>query len=415
MGFDLVGCYLYPSFIKGGTVKGVGLRVVNLHTSNHRKDNSTLLETIRRFLGIIGSRSLSSSEGRPSSQIKGNFMFAEDDEEMTFLPREPSPGFEGGSPSTSINNQFRKTDFAGKVHSSKFSPTKVESSTFLTISDDEGLPDAPELQTAVYCYLIISNVTPPPWRGHLDNRLDFELLDLHDHCYTSQAMVDNAANQRSRELLKENLANLESKVGVLQAEKGRLEAVEALLCQEVKAVKHDRTKVVSKVVPYVSIELVHSDDIVMLVGKLVSFAIFYGRCVAFEDVTNMNEPFDLVKVKVKALLSKKPKSLLRLILTKTHAPAPSAPSQKATTSTALSSKPMSPPSTILRSSCWCTLFAAFGFLACVSLSSTKGVSTRKSASIFPLVEFCPLNLMSCSPSLMAHLAIRPDFSGLARI
>nr|GEX82463.1 hypothetical protein [Tanacetum cinerariifolium] len=50
------------------TTKGVGLRVATSHTGNHREDDFTLLETIRRFLGIIGSKSLSSLKRRPSSQ-----------------------------------------------------------------------------------------------------------------------------------------------------------------------------------------------------------------------------------------------------------------------------------------------------------------------------------------------------------
>ncbi|GJT88348.1 hypothetical protein Tco_1070065 [Tanacetum coccineum] len=107
----------------------------------------------------------------------------------------------------------------------------------------------------------------------------------------------------------------------------------------------------------------NSDEMAMLVGKLVSASIFYRRCVAFEEVADMKESFDLVKVKgyrpsykkahtkadndlatatfpflsevvadpsvsVKALLSKKPKSLRRPTMIKTPAPAPSAPSQK---------------------------------------------------------------------------------------
>ncbi|GJR55898.1 hypothetical protein Tco_1406419 [Tanacetum coccineum] len=49
MGFDLVRCYLCPSFIKGGTTRGVVLRVANSHTGNHREDDVTSLETIRRL------------------------------------------------------------------------------------------------------------------------------------------------------------------------------------------------------------------------------------------------------------------------------------------------------------------------------------------------------------------------------
>ncbi|GJV97862.1 hypothetical protein Tco_1549439 [Tanacetum coccineum] len=252
-----------------------------------------------------------------------------------------------------------------------------------------------ELHNANACHLKISNITPLAWRGHLDNQLDDELLDLHDRCYARQVVVDNAVNQRAQELLKvveqmkggcevlkvkekakdkecdelkaksetvmahfnnnlvnagyrESLTTLESKVTTLEAEKERLEAVEAALSQEVDAVKGDRVEVVSKVVPYISIELVHSDELGMLVGKLVSSTVFYGRFTAFEKVAEMKEPFDMSNVKgyrpsyqkehtkagndlataifpflsevvvdpsasVEALLSKKPPSLQRLL------------------------------------------------------------------------------------------------------
>ncbi|GJT60570.1 putative RNA-directed DNA polymerase, eukaryota, reverse transcriptase zinc-binding domain protein [Tanacetum coccineum] len=49
------------------TAKGVGLCVASSHTGNHREDDFMLLETIRRFLGIIESKYLSSWKGRPSS------------------------------------------------------------------------------------------------------------------------------------------------------------------------------------------------------------------------------------------------------------------------------------------------------------------------------------------------------------
>nr|GEW56674.1 hypothetical protein [Tanacetum cinerariifolium] len=95
-------------------------------------------------------------------------------------------------------------------------------------------------------------------------------------------------------------------------------------------------------------ELMHSDDMGSLVGKLVSFAILYGRCKAYEQVVDMKKPFELSKVKgyryfykkdhilarndlstatfpwldefvadplalIEALLSKKPPSLQRLV------------------------------------------------------------------------------------------------------
>ncbi|GJW66715.1 hypothetical protein Tco_0121139 [Tanacetum coccineum] len=67
------------------------------------------------------------------------------------------------------------------------------------------------------------------------------------------------------------------------------------------------------------------------------------------------------------------------------------------------------------------VFSGSGFssflLASPFFSSTLSVgdvSARKSASICPLIEFLPLNSISCSPNSMAHLATRPDFSDFAR-
>ncbi|GKB38003.1 hypothetical protein Tco_0882945 [Tanacetum coccineum] len=71
VGFDFIKSGLCPSFVEDHTAKGVGLRMADSHTGNHRKDDFTPLETIRSFLSIIGSRSLSSSKRRPLSQRGG--------------------------------------------------------------------------------------------------------------------------------------------------------------------------------------------------------------------------------------------------------------------------------------------------------------------------------------------------------
>ncbi|GKB77151.1 hypothetical protein Tco_0944046, partial [Tanacetum coccineum] len=180
------------------------------------------------------------------------------------------------------------------------SPAKVESSTFLTIFDDEeGLLEAPELQTTIDCHLMISNVTPPVVVDNAVNQRARELLkmanqmkgecevlkereksrdredeELRLKCEAAMIKFDNNyvisvlcqkmkslsdavkehKDSMDRMLLEsqklagyqENLATLELKVSVLEAEKGRLEAVEALLRQEVEAVKCDRAKLVSK-------------------------------------------------------------------------------------------------------------------------------------------------------------------------
>ncbi|GKG18901.1 hypothetical protein Tco_0376000, partial [Tanacetum coccineum] len=63
-----------------------------------------------------------------------------------------------------------------------------------------------------------------------------------------------------------------------EAEKARLEPIEASLRKEVEELKKDRRDVLSKVIPYAVMDLVHSDELCRLVGTLVSFAITYGRC-----------------------------------------------------------------------------------------------------------------------------------------
>ncbi|GJR77350.1 hypothetical protein Tco_0089715 [Tanacetum coccineum] len=171
-----------------------------------------------------------------------------------------------------------------------------------------------------------------------------------------------------------SLSTLESKVASLEAKKVRLESIEASLRRELENAKHNRAKVISKVVSYVATELVQSDDMGKLVAKLINASIFYGRHHAFKEVAKMKEPFYISKVKgyrsfykqehtkagndlatdtfpfltdvvtdlyapFEVILSKKPQILQRPAPTRTQMPTSSAPSQKATLSPAL----MSPP------------------------------------------------------------------------
>ncbi|GJT25444.1 hypothetical protein Tco_0895381 [Tanacetum coccineum] len=339
-----------------------------------------------------------------------NFIYTEDDDDLAFLPKEPSSGFSTGSPSASVNTKLPKdveepevqpaeitTDSgespkAGvfvvhpesvaarikkrrcktrggssrppvkrKLASGSSSSRAVHAKTFaskndahiLSISDDDegkfsvhlvlfegidflihplsslyillGLPDCFELKDANACHLKISVITPPAWKGHLDNQIDLELPDLHDCCYARRTVVDNAVKRRAREFLqviekmsefdqnpavlalrekissltidvKEHkgnldrmmlesqkwagyqvtLSTLESKVDSLKAEKAKLDAVEASLRREVEE---------------------PNDELGRLVGTLVSAAITYGRCRAYEQVAAMKEPFDLSKAK----------------------------------------------------------------------------------------------------------------------
>ncbi|GJS26004.1 hypothetical protein Tco_0486624 [Tanacetum coccineum] len=188
-----------------------------------------------------------------------NFVYAEDEEDLSFLPKEPSPAFGTGSSYMSVNIEPLMTDeepvlqpteamtdsggipkcelfvvhpesVAARMKNMKFKTSRGSSRppvkrklapgsstarathattsalkddvSFIIISDeDKGLSDVPKLIDATACHLKISNITPPAWKNNLDNYMDLELLDLHDRCYAQQAFVDNDVNRRSRELL----------------------------------------------------------------------------------------------------------------------------------------------------------------------------------------------------------------------
>ncbi|GKB55310.1 hypothetical protein Tco_0906063 [Tanacetum coccineum] len=304
-----------------------------------------------------------------------NFIYTEDDDDLAFLPKEPSLGFDIGSPSASVNTELpkdveepevqpakvtadlgespkagvfvvhpgsvaahikerkckrrggssrplvkRKLAFgssSSRAIRAKTSASKDNAPILSIYDDDEGLSDCFELKDANAYHLKIPAITLPAWKGHLDNQMDLELLDLHDHCYARQAMVDNAVNKRAHEFLQviEKMSGelmlsrlgkaLREKISSLTADvkehkevdKARLEDVKASLCREVEELKQDKRDVVSKVVPYATMELVHSDELGRLVGKLVSSAITYGHYRVYERIAAMKEPFDLSKAK----------------------------------------------------------------------------------------------------------------------
>nr|GEW84703.1 hypothetical protein [Tanacetum cinerariifolium] len=73
---------------------------------------------------------------------------------------------------------------------------KAESFMPLTISDDgsKGFQKSFEQKTPLDCHLLVSNVTPLSWRGHLGNLATEELLDFQYRCYARQAILDNVMN-----------------------------------------------------------------------------------------------------------------------------------------------------------------------------------------------------------------------------
>nr|GEV36085.1 putative Gag-Pol polyprotein [Tanacetum cinerariifolium] len=209
-----------------------------------------------------------------------NFLYAETDEDLSFLPKEPSPDFEKlvihlGSVAA------RKKDRKCRKRGGSLEP-------------------------------------PVKRRGHLDNQLDVELLDLHDRCYARQADINKAVNRRTRELL--NV--VEQMKEECEAEKRKLEATKVSLRQESGNARLDREEVVSKD---------HTKD-----GNEFATATFLLLSEVVVD------PY----ASVEAIISKKPRILQCLALTRTYVPTSFALSHKATPSSAPVSQLLSPPSQV---------------------------------------------------------------------
>ncbi|GJV13038.1 hypothetical protein Tco_1354579 [Tanacetum coccineum] len=117
---------------------------------------------------------------------------------------------------------------------------------------------------------------------------------------TLQGHVDRLHNKYSRLVLKEK----------------------KWLLHEIDGLRQDRVAVVSKVIPYVAMELVHSDKMGLLVARLVKTTMFHGRSTSFkegfnqasDDLATASYPFIVEATadpyaSLEKLLSKKPKSL----------------------------------------------------------------------------------------------------------
>nr|GEW02384.1 hypothetical protein [Tanacetum cinerariifolium] len=330
-----------------------------------------------------------------------NFIYTEDEEDLTFLPKDFSPGFNTGSPSVSINTEPVRADEKPAVESM----TEPVNERMRTTTDLGGIPKEMFLLfTLGVLRPALGKRSAKQGEGFLDNHLDVDLLDLHDRCYARQAVVDNTVNRRSRELLK-IIKKLRGEADVMRARElaceDEYEGLQAkceafmtdfdknhvvLLLREnmssltAEAKEHkgnlDRREMVSKVVPYACMELLPIDELGRLVGKLVSSDITFSKCMAYKQVARMKEPFDLSKLRadasasMEAFLLKKP-PLYRSILFHRQ--------------------------------------MNEGRYVDVNLASRVGISGRKSAGVSLSSLF--RNTISSSPNSVAHLATLHVFSG----
>ncbi|GJZ07513.1 hypothetical protein Tco_0541306 [Tanacetum coccineum] len=212
--------------------------------------------------------------------------------------------------------------------------------------DIHEFPSARELKDSADCHFVVAHVTPPSWKQHLRDISLEKRYDIHDRAYMRHAVLDNMLNSRTHQLMSslakarvscdvirereiekdKAYAELERKCNDalqdldkillcwtyaqrlrlykgrlrsymgLESEKERLKGSETQLLQEIDKLRQERATLVTKVIPHMATKLIRSDEVGLLVARLVKVAIFHGRCTTFKEVAALKEPFTLEKM-----------------------------------------------------------------------------------------------------------------------
>nr|GEX26539.1 hypothetical protein [Tanacetum cinerariifolium] len=160
--------------------------------------------------------------------------------------------------------------FASKKVPVRVSKLAGEASTSLDVDNDSDIhefPSAKELKEATDCHWVDLDKNPL-------------VSDMRAEIKALQGQVDGLHSKYIRLILEERK-------------------------QEIDSLKQDRAVVFSKVISDAAMKLIRSDDLGVLIAKLVRSSIIYGHCQAFEEVAAMEEPFVLEKMSGYQSLSKK--------------------------------------------------------------------------------------------------------------
>nr|GEY78773.1 hypothetical protein [Tanacetum cinerariifolium]GEY83664.1 hypothetical protein [Tanacetum cinerariifolium] len=92
-GFDLVSCHLCVSFIEGHTAKGIGLRVADSFTSNHRRDDFTPLENIQSINETPAQKAAKrrklNEHAQEAKDLKNRLEVVDDEDDYVFTEATP--------------------------------------------------------------------------------------------------------------------------------------------------------------------------------------------------------------------------------------------------------------------------------------------------------------------------------------
>ncbi|GJW80088.1 hypothetical protein Tco_0144063 [Tanacetum coccineum] len=186
-----------------------------------------------------------------------------------------------GSSRPPVKRKLASRSSTSRATHAKTSSLKDDAPFLIVFDDDEGLPNVLELKDVNACHLKISAITLPTWKNHLDNHIYLELLDLYDHCYARQVVVDNVANRRSRKLL-QVIKKIRGECNVMRSrERARDEECEGLRVK-CEAAMTDFEK---------------NPTVVALREKISSLSTKAKEHKASRHVAGIKNPFNLSKVK----------------------------------------------------------------------------------------------------------------------
>ncbi|GKA61823.1 hypothetical protein Tco_0761342 [Tanacetum coccineum] len=155
---------------------------------------------------------------------------------------------------------------------------------------------------------VIAHVTPPSWKQYLRGISIEQLCDIHDKAYMRQVVLDNErevkkdktyaelekkCNEALQDLDKNPLvSDMHAEIETLQS---RVNGLHSEYSRDSRLPKSRFHKVVmvSKVISDAAIKLIHSDEMGVLIARLVKASIIYDRCSAFKEVAELNKPFVL--------------------------------------------------------------------------------------------------------------------------
>nr|GEW26622.1 hypothetical protein [Tanacetum cinerariifolium] len=306
-------------------MKSVGLRMADSHTSNHPEDGFTSLETIRRLLVAIRRRSHPGFEGKAFEPERRDVKVILPKKSQTILDaplgyvglkttRKHSPkrpviyhwghGFSEGQNSPSVKSVNNDALVIGATPLYFVYPSNIIKS----VADSDDPFYGEDEQTLVRLSLPSHPEANKKLKILGKRKVAFGIpkraLPLKDRAY---AELERKCNEALYDLDKNPLVfDMRTEIKVLQgqadglhsieSERERLKSSEIQLLQEINSLKQDRAAVVSKVIPDVTMKLVRSDDLGVLIAKLVRSSIIYGRCQDFEEVAAIKEPFVLEKM-----------------------------------------------------------------------------------------------------------------------